>query len=1548
MSSSPDPSRSTQPQAEEAPSDEESAAASSEGEGVDLRPGRGSPSDSSEEEDDDSEAEREVRKGFIVDEDDATERRRRKKKRRKDRSSGVDGEGKKRRREHNSDDEGDLDEDDLALLAENTGIDLGKPKKNKLRRLRRRRSVSADSGGSPSNQRDLVNIFNDDEGDAAGVENLFDADEMAGFIEDDTDESGRGSDEDSDEGERRRRRKEKQKKRDSRKQGGRKGFGMGSVEGITAEAWQEVAEVFGTGQDYAWAMEEDEEDSTKKEKNLKDIFEPSEIASRMLTKEDDKIRNDDIPERLQLACGANPPVANEETGEFDPLIPEEEVRPAALWMSQKMPREAIERFLLKDDLGNLPPLYDAFIGAIEAVVRFINIDFFEPPFIWTHRSDHLVHFPAGESRPHFLLFEQDLWKISALSARYRAFLARRTALQDQFRQLDVDDEYFDELMQQLETVEEIQDAQEWVKTKYGDKLEEVKRNREDDDERAVAKIGTTKRANRQSDYEGLKKGMIGKLAESFGLSSTDLALDVASGTTTHFAEDPVDTPQEAADKYVNGAEFATWERVLDAAKSVVVHEIGRDPILRQFIRRHFKSSARVTVEATKDGQTKIDPMNIFYAFKYLRAKPVAEFARSPQWLQMLAAEAEGLVKVSVTLPQNVRDLVIAELEKFYLSDFTSDLADEWNELRTDILKQALKEHFLPMGEQWIRTSLKEDAEELIMMAIKRRLESRIDNAPWRRDDGTMEPGQTPSVLAISQGNGDPRRDSVYAVFLDSDGHFREHLKLDTLETGSMEASQHEAFTELLKRRRPQVVVVGGFSPSTRRLMNDFRTLASAVSSSILESEMDLDDDEEERKLPTEERQRKRAARAAFESTYVNDEVARIYQNSARATTEFSEFSPVAKYCVGLARYAQSPLNEYAALGPDLTAITYDPNQKFLAKEKVLEALERGLVEVTNKVGVDVNKAARNVYYANLLPYVAGLGHRKAEMFVKRIAAAGGTIITRFSVLPQALLTPKVFVNAASFLRIRQDDLAADLGRDTEGEADPDVLDDTRIHPEDYDVARKMAADAMELDEEDLVDMPASKAVADLFDDDVNKLNELALDDFADELSKVLQAPKRLALYKIRDEMKQPFREMRRQFTSPDPRELFTMLTGETELTLDQGLIIPVRVVRVSGDESVLVRLDCGIDGVVSHEYRSTAAAFAKLRQGQTLQAQVLDVRWDDFTVELSTQEDQLAQGDRERRMVRADPYFDHDKANYERQSIEKAQQKKTGRPQRIIKHPNFHNVDSGKAEEMLSSMQRGDCVIRPSSREHHLAVTWKVDEGLYQHLAVHELNKPDEFSLGTQLRVDDNHRYSDLDEMIEAHIKNMARKVNELTNNDKWKSNKEQLDKYLQIFTQSNPGRAAYGFAWSSDKRRAGEIILGFRANEKAEIQQFPVKLVPEGYSLFTCVHPTVQLLANAFKIWYSQNMTNAAQRAQGGMPGKTPAYPGAIGGRTPFGGASSQYRGNPSGRTPGYAGPVGGRTPLLAGAMSGLPGGRTPQPDHGGYGYGQGGGGGGGPRGGY
>ena len=58
----------------------------------------------------------------------------------------------------------------------------------------------------------------------------------------------------------------------------------------------------------------------------------------------------------------------------------------------------------------------------------------------------------------------------------------------------------------------------------------------------------------------------------------------------------------------------------------------------------------------------------------------------------------------------------------------------------------------------------------------------------------------------------------------------------------------------------------------------------------------------------------------------------------------------------------------------------------MPKEKLLSALERALVDVVNKVGVDINRAASESYYSYLLPYVAGLGPRKAQALIKKIAS----------------------------------------------------------------------------------------------------------------------------------------------------------------------------------------------------------------------------------------------------------------------------------------------------------------------------------------------------------------------------------------------------------------------------------------------------------------------------------------------------------------------------------------------------------------------------------
>lgn len=190
----------------------------------------------------------------------------------------------------------------------------------------------------------------------------------------------------------------------------------------------------------------------------------------------------------------------------------------------------------------------------------------------------------------------------------------------------------------------------------------------------------------------------------------------------------------------------------------------------------------------------------------------------------------------------------------------------------------------------------------------------------------MSHGDVPSVLALSFGNGDRQRDSIVGVFLDSEGHLREHFKIDNLiaaeEERDYNATNKEILVEFLRRRRPQMIAISGFSTATKALRDNVVKIGEEVSALIMREGDDDDEDDDE-----ELTEQMRSDRAQFVVSYMFDDVARIYQNSTRAAMEFPELSKLGKYCVGLGRYVQSPLNEYAALGPDLLAINYSPGQK---------------------------------------------------------------------------------------------------------------------------------------------------------------------------------------------------------------------------------------------------------------------------------------------------------------------------------------------------------------------------------------------------------------------------------------------------------------------------------------------------------------------------------------------------------------------------------------------------------------------------------------------
>src|SRR5579871_523566 len=714
-----------------------------------------------------------------------------------------------------------------------------------------------------------------------------------------------------------------------------------------------------------------------------------------------------------------------------------------------------------------------------------------------------------------------------------------------------------------------------------------------------------------------------------------------------------------------------------AAKQMFGEELYHDLNLRHYIRELYlgtksqPSRAYYSVKPTERGVKKIDDSHPYYSFKYLTNQRISTIPlNAERYLQIMAAENEGLVTVDLTIP-GLQDC-IKELLYFINTDNQSEVAMAWNKLREDVLNDTLAK-LIPYIMKLAKESLRVDSEDILATICRQQFAQRLDQAPYQAEE--LDKGQTPTVLAISCGSGDFSRDAVVCTFVDDTGRLVEQIKLPDVK----ELENKNALAEFIERRNPDVVGIAGFSVHTVRLHDDIIKMM------------------------------KDRSEVTRQVVYVNDEVARLYQNSKRGVEEFPDVGTLTRYCIALARYMQNPLMEYLAMGRDVTSIPVHKQQHLVGEEKLYRALETAMVDIVNMCGVDINEAVRDSYKALALPFVAGLGPRKAQSVIKKINLAGGYLENRSELITKQVVSRNIFMNCASFLRIHGS------GKD----ADP--LDATRIHPEDYDLAKKMAADAMELDEEDVVAAESEGGVVKLLmDDDPEKLNDLILEEYADQLVKEFNQLKRNTLEQIKYELQSPYEELRRDFRILTVEQVFTMLTGETEETLHEGVIVPVNIRRV-GDRYTSALLDCGIEGNIAQSEMSDDPMMVGsqiFQSNQTVNALILSLDRAAFSAELSTRESRINEA---RKLAKMHPEINPDEWDdfaEERDSNKVAAKREAeARATRVIKHPLFRSFNSRQAEEYLAGMQRGDAVIRPSSLgPDHIAVTWKIGDGVYQHI----------------------------------------------------------------------------------------------------------------------------------------------------------------------------------------------------------------------------------------
>jgi protein Tex len=167
---------------------------------------------------------------------------------------------------------------------------------------------------------------------------------------------------------------------------------------------------------------------------------------------------------------------------------------------------------------------------------------------------------------------------------------------------------------------------------------------------------------------------------------------------------------------------------------------------------------------------------------------------------------------------------------------------------------------------------------------------------------------------------------------------------------------------------------------------------------------------------------------------VSEQGASIYSASDTAREEFPKKDLTVRGSISIGRRLMDPLAELVKI--DAKSIGVGQYQHDVDQKLLKESLDDVVISCVNVVGVELNTASKN-----LLSYVSGIGPVLAQNIVD-YRLSEGRFKNRNDIKKVPRLGGKAFEQSAGFLRIK------------DGE---NVLDNTSVHPERYDLIKKMAS-----------------------------------------------------------------------------------------------------------------------------------------------------------------------------------------------------------------------------------------------------------------------------------------------------------------------------------------------------------------------------------------------------------------------------------------------------------------------------------------------------------
>ena len=218
---------------------------------------------------------------------------------------------------------------------------------------------------------------------------------------------------------------------------------------------------------------------------------------------------------------------------------------------------------------------------------------------------------------------------------------------------------------------------------------------------------------------------------------------------------------------------------------------------------------------------------------------------------------------------------------------------------------------------------------------------------------------------------------------------------------------------------------------------------------------------------------------------VSEAGASVYSASELANKEYPDLDVTIRGAISIGRRLQDPLAELVKIDPK--AIGVGQYQHDVTAKKLDESLTGVVEDCVNNVGVDLNMAT-----PSLLSYISGINSTIAKNIVE-YREENGKFASRKELLKVKRLGQKAYEQCAGFLRV------------SEGK---EYLDNTAVHPESYEVAKKLIeilGYGKEKDFSDIEQRVSEKGLKTLVEE--LSVGELTLKDIIKEIKKPGRDPR---------------------------------------------------------------------------------------------------------------------------------------------------------------------------------------------------------------------------------------------------------------------------------------------------------------------------------------------------------------------------------------------------------------------------------------------------------